>query len=159
MALGDFTQFNQFRLDLGLKTHDLLNDTLKVALIKGAVSGGLDPLATTANPCWGAGGSTNLATHQVATGSVYTTGGAALTSKTFTLIASNVATLRSAVVAWAVDPAGFTNARWAILYNDTQAAKKCIGYIDLGSARGITNEGISINWYGSTRDVLTISPS
>ena len=158
MALGDFTLFNQFRLDLGLGVHDLLNNTLRVALIKGAVSSGLDPLATTANPCWGAGGSTNLSTHQVATGSVYLTGGLTLVGKTFTVV-SNVATLRASVAAWSVDASGFTNARWAILYNDTQTAKKAIGFIDLGSVRSIVAEGISLNWFGSTRDVLTISAS
>ena len=158
MALGDFTLFQQFRLDLGLKQHDLLNDTLKVALIKGAASGGLDPLTTTANPCWGSGGSTNLLTHQVATGSVYLTGGLALVGKTWTTV-SGAATLRASVVAWSVDASGFTNARWAVLYNDTQAAKKAIGFLDLGSVRSIQTEGISLNWYGSTRDVLTIGPT
>jgi len=158
MALGDFTIFQQARLDLGLALHDLLNNTLKVALIKGASSGGFDPSTTTANPCWGTGGATNLATHQVATGSVYASGGLTLTGKTWTTV-SGAATLRASVAAWSVDASGFTNARWAILYNDTQAAKKAIGYIDLGTVRGINSEGISLNWYGSTRDVLTIGPT
>jgi hypothetical protein len=158
MALGDFTLFQQFRLDLGLKAHDVLNDTLKVAFIKGAASGGLDPLTTTANPCWGSGGLTNLLTHQVATGSVYLTGGITLAGKTWTTV-NGAAVLRASVAAWSVDASGFTNARWAILYNDTQAAKKAIGFLDLGSARSIVTEGISLNWYGSTRDVLTIGPT
>lgn len=158
MALGDFTLFNQFRLDLGLKVHDVLNDTLKVALIRGAVSSGIDPTATTANPCWGTGGSTNLLTHQVATGTVYLTGGITLAGKTW-LTASGAATLRASVAAWSVDASGFTNARWAILYNDTQATKKAIGFIDLGSVRSIQSEGLSLNWFGATRDVLTIGPT
>jgi hypothetical protein len=156
MALGDFTLFNQFRLDLGSGVHDLVNNTLKVALIKGLGAGGLNPLATTANPCWGSGGTTNLSTHQVNTGTVYLTGGATLGGKSWGLVVG-VATLRASVVAWSVDGSGFTDASWAILYNDTQAAKKAIGFVDLGSVRGIRSEGLSLNWFGSTRDVLTIS--
>jgi hypothetical protein len=158
MALGDFTIFQQFRLDLGTKVHDVLADTLKVALIRGSTSGGLDPLTTTANPCWGSGGTTNLLTHQVATGTVYLTGGITLAGKTWTT-ASGAATLRASVAAWSVDASGFTNARWAILYNDTQAAKKAIGFVDLGSVRSIQSEGLSLNWFGATRDVLTIGPT
>jgi hypothetical protein len=31
-----------------------------------------------------------------------------------------------------------TNARWAIIYNSTDANKRCLGYVDLGSDRDLT---------------------
>jgi len=158
MALGDFTLFNRFRLDLGLAAHDLLNNTLKVALIKGASSGGIDPLATAMNPCWGAGGTVNLASAEVTAGSVYLAGGTTLSGKTF-VESGGAAYLQASVAAWGVDASGFTNARWAVLYNDTQPAKKAIGFIDLGSVRSLAVEGLSLNWSGPTRYVLSVSAS
>lgn len=60
MASGDIVWFDQALLNLGEKVFDLSSDTLKLGIVKSAANSGIDPAASTSDPCWGAGGSTNL---------------------------------------------------------------------------------------------------
>ena len=85
MAVGDITWFRAGLLAVGTKLIDLNADTIKLGLVKSAANSGIDPTNITADPRWGAGGTTNLSTSQVATGTSYTTGGPSLTTKTFAL--------------------------------------------------------------------------
>jgi hypothetical protein len=59
----------------------------------------------------------------------------------------------------AQDAAGFTNARWGIIYNNTDANKRAIAFIDLGSDRSIVSGSLTLDWSGATNDVLTITQS
>lgn len=152
MPAGDIIWFRQALLDLGVKRHDLTADAIKVGL----TTGGTTPSATTADPRWGAGGTTNFAAEEVVTGTSYSAGGPTLASVTWTLI-SNVPTLRATDPVIAQDAAGFTNARWGIVYNNTDAGKRALGFIDLGSARSIQTGSLTINFGGSGTDVFTIT--
>lgn len=152
MAAGDIFWFRQALLDLGKKLHDLSADTIKVGLTIGTTT----PSVTTADPRWGAGGSTNFATEEVATGASYSAGGPTLASVTWAL-ASNVPTLRATDPVIAQDATGFTNGRWGIIYNSTDAGKRALGAIDLGSARSIVSGALTLNFGGAGTDVLTIT--
>lgn len=152
MAAGDIAWFRQALLDLGKKLHDLSADTLKV----GITTGGTTPLATTADPRWGAGGTTNFAAEEVATGTSYSAGGPSLASVTWSLV-SNEPTLRATDPVIAQDASGFTNGRWGIIYNSTDAGKRAIGFIDLGSSRSIQTGALTLNFGGAGTDVLTIT--
>ena len=66
MAAGDFVWFNAAKLKLGQKKIHLGTDTFKFAFISNSVT----PTAATADPCFGAGGTTNLATYEVSGGNV-----------------------------------------------------------------------------------------
>lgn len=79
MALGDFTPFRQFKLDLGNKIHDLDSDTWKVGLITSAVT----PAASDAAPHWGGTGTTNFATNEVTPGGNYAANGPSLASVSY----------------------------------------------------------------------------
>lgn len=140
MAEGDFIRFNQFKLDRGKGVHDLSSDTIKWAIIKGAANGGLDPTAATADPRWGAGGTTNLSTHEVTAGGNYAANG--LTAAVSWTESSGSVTLDLSASApqlqWLQDASNPTNARWIIAYNDTAAGKQAIGYIDLGAVKDMT---------------------
>lgn len=141
MAQGDVVLFNEFYEDLGLKVHNLETDVLKLGL----VTNGVTPSATTADPRWGAGGSTNLSSNQVTPGGNYSTGGPTIANNTYTE-AAGVATLDGDNVAISQNASNPTNARWGIIYNDTSAGKEAIGYVDLGSVFDLSSGDLNINW-------------
>lgn len=131
MAQGELVPFNAGVLAALNGTIDLEADTFKLGLITSS----LTPDATTASPCWGAGGSTNLTTYQVTPGGNYATGGPT--------IANTAVTESSGTVKWdgdditiAQNASNPTTARWGIVYSDTAANKNAFAYVDLG---GITD--------------------
>jgi len=155
MATGDIKWFAQGLHDLGSKLHNLASDSLYVGLVTSVTT----PTVATAAPHWGGTGTTNFASNQVSTGTGYTTGGKLLTGVTWTVV-SGVPTLRAGIVTWSQDAStGFTNALWGIIYNSTDANKRALGYIDLGTARGITAGSLTLDWSGATNDILTITQS
>lgn len=133
MASGDITVFHQFKVDMGNKIHDLDTDTYKLGLITTAAT----PAATAAAPHWGGTGTTNYATNQVTPGGNYATGGPSLASVDFINSAGTVP-WRAAKVSIAQDAANPTNARWGIIYNSTDANKRAVAFVDLGSDRDLT---------------------
>jgi hypothetical protein len=152
MATGDIRWFAQALHDLGNKIHDLDGDALRVGLITSAAT----PAIGATSPHWGGTGTTNFATSQVATGTAYATGGPTLASVTWSVV-SSVPTLRAAILTIAQDASGFTNARWGIVYNNTDANKRAIAFIDLGSDRSIVGGALTIDWSGANNDILTIT--
>lgn len=154
MATGDIKWFAQALLDLGNKIHDMDGDTLKLGLITSAST----PALSTAAPHWGGTGTTDLSASQVATGTAYTTGGPTLGSVTWSLV-SNVPTFRAATVTVNQDVSGFTNARWGIIYNSSDANKRAIAFVDLGADRSIQGGALTIDWSGADNDILTITQS
>lgn len=154
MATGDIKWFAQALLNLGEKIFDLSSDTLKVGIIDSTIT----PAVSTADPCWGAGGTTNFAGEQVATGGTSYTGPQTLASVTWALV-SNVPTLRATDITLNQDASGFTDGRWAIIYDDSASNKNCLGFIDLGSARSLVTGQLVINFGGAGTDVLTLTQS
>lgn len=138
MATGDIKWFAQGLHDLGNKIHDLDSDDWRLGIINSTVT----PAVNTASPHWGGTGTTNLATNQVATGTAYT-GPITLSSESWTLGATG-GTMDFADVTVAQDASGFTNGRWGIVYNNTDANKRAIGYIDFGSDRSIVGGSLLI---------------
>src|SRR5690606_42010805 len=106
MAKGDVTWFDAGLKALGDKEVDLGGGQIKLGLITSAVT----PTATTAGPCWGPGGSTNLSTSQVSTGGTSYTGPITLGSLSRTDV-SCVMSFDSACIALVVAGRGFTKAR------------------------------------------------
>ena len=150
MASGDIVWFDQALLDLGKEGHQLATDTLKLGLITAVVT----PATTTSNPCWGAGGTTNLSTNAVGTATAWT-GPVTLASVTW-VITGGTPTLDAAdPTAIAQDAGGFTDARWGIIYNDTATNKNAIAYLDLGSARSIVTGPLTITFNAS--GILTLN--
>lgn len=138
MSAGDFKWFAQGLHDLGNKIHDLDADDLRLGYITDAVT----PAVNTTAPHWGGTGTTNFASNQVATGTAYT-GPIALASESWVAGATGPV-LDSADIAVAQDAAGFTNARWGIIYNNTDANKRALGFVDLGSNRSIVGGPLTL---------------
>lgn len=154
MAVGDIRWFAQGLHDLGEKIHDLSSDTYKVGLITSVAT----PTIGTAGPHWGGTGTTDFNTNEVTPGGNYDAEGETLGSVTWTVV-SSVPTFRAADVVVLQNASNPTNARWGIIYNSTDANKRCIGFIDLGSDRNLTTGDFTINFGGAGTDVLTLTQS
>lgn len=146
MAQGEITLFNQFKKDLGLKIHNLDTDTYKLALVKSAANGGIDPVASTADPRWGAGGTTNLSSSEVTAGGNYSSGGISLGDVTWTDESGTMEWDAPTNPSWAVDASNPTNARWGIIYNDTATGKQAVAFVDLGADKDMTAGDLDVTW-------------
>ena len=144
MARGDIKWFASALLELGQEVHNLGADSLRLGIVTNLPV----PTMNTPGPAWGAGGSTNLSSNQVALGTGYT-GPIALASVTWSQVA-NVPTLAANSVVIPQDVAsGFANGAYGIIYNDTAANKQCLGFLDLGGPVGNANGPININFNSS----------
>lgn len=143
MAAGTVTVFDQFLQDVGRKVHQLETDVIKLGLITNAVT----PTASTADPRWGAGGTTNFATNEVTPGGNYSANGPDI-SATYSQ-AAGTATFDAGDVSIAQNGSNPTTARWGIGYNSTSAGKEVVFFIDLGSVIDLSTGAFSIVWNGS----------
>ena len=132
MAKGDFLFFNDFVDDIGKGLHNLDTGTFKMALVTNATV----PTVTTADPTWGAGGTTNFATNEVS-GTNYAAGGIDITS-TFSTTAAVGTFDGTTNPAWTQHAAGPTDIRWGIIYNDSAANKDAVGFVDMGGGADIS---------------------
>lgn len=156
MATGTVKWFAQGLLDLGNKIHNLSSDDIRMGIVTTATV----PAVTTAGPHWGGTGTTNFLSSQVVvTGTSYTAP-VILTSETWTTV-SGVPTFRADVVNLAQDASGFTNGAYGIIYNNTDANKRAIAYVELSAAGALSlvAGAVSIDWNGATNDILTITQS
>ncbi len=154
MASGDIKWISGGLLAIGKKIHDLSSDTFKVGLTTSAVT----PAIADTDGRWGASGSVNYSTNEVTPGGNYSAGGPSLASVTWTNV-SNVPTLRATDLVISQHASNPTNARWAVIYNNTDASKRAIAFIDLGSARDLTTGDFTINFGGAGTDILTLTQS
>lgn len=153
MAAGDLHWFGQALHDLGNKQHDLSNDVLKLVIVTSATV----PTLTTAAPHFGGTGTTNFASTQVATGGTSYTGPITLTSKSWTNVAG-VPRLRADIINLAQDASGFTNGAYGIVFNNSDASKRALGYVELGAV-SLVSAPLAIDWNGVSNDMLTLNPT
>lgn len=153
MAAGDFKWFAQALHDLGNKIHDLDNDDLRMGIVTGVT-----PAVNTAAPHWGGTGTTNYASSQVATGGTSYTGPIVLTSEAWTLAATG-ATMDVADISLAKDASGFTNGGYGIIYNNTDANKRAIGFIEISSTDAASLVTGTINITMNASGILALAQS
>ncbi len=127
MAAGTLKWFAQGLHDLGNKIHDLDSDDWRMGIVTGVT-----PAVNTTAPHWGGTGTTNYATSQVATGGTSYTGPIVLTAEAWALNATGAA-MDFADISLAQDASGFTNGGYGIVYNNTDANKRAIGYVEISS--------------------------
>jgi hypothetical protein len=143
MAVGDVTIFNKFKEDIGRSVHNLHTNTIKLGLVTSSVT----PAASTSDPRWGAGGSTNLSSNEVTPGGNYSTGGPTIANTTYT-VTSATATFDGDNVTILQNASNPSNAEWGIIYNDTAAGKQAIAFIELGGVDLSAGE-FAVNWNAS----------
>lgn len=115
--MAAYNKFNQFVADVGLKIHNLNTDTLNVYLTNAT------PVAT--NTVYNTPA-------DLSSGGGYTAGGAAVSGTAYSQSSGTASLTGSTVVFTATT--GFGPFRYAVLYNNTAAAKNLIGFWDYGSA-------------------------
>ncbi len=143
MATGSCTFFDRFILDLGDKVHLLSSDNINMGIVTNTTV----PTAATADPRWGAGGTTNFSSNEVTPGGNYSTGGPELTAvitDPWTAVTGG-AKLDLDNVSIAANASNPTGAYWGIVYNNTATGKQCIGFIELGTAVDLTG-GLTVTW-------------
>jgi len=132
MAAGDFVIFNEALVALFNGTHDLDTHDIKLAILDNTTT----PSAATATPALGD-------FTEVGSGGTYVAGG---TSLTISLTqAAGVLTFDSTTnPSWAADAGNDVDAYWGLLYNNTDAGKAAIGFIDLGGPIDMTATSIDV---------------
>lgn len=161
MAQGTFALFNEFAESIADGRIDLDTHTFKVGLVTLQVGGSPTISATTAVPTWGAGGTTNISTSEVAAGGGYTAGGATLASVTYNRSAG-VATFDAADVTWTSSGSGDpATIKTTVIYSDTATNKDCIGFIDMTTdgttAISMLSGNVGITWNASGIFTLTVN--
>lgn len=144
MAAGDVFFFDQWLVDVAEKLHDHENDDFKYGLI----TSGATPAITAADPRWGSGGTTNYSTSQVTPGGNYSSGGPSIANPSVVL-SSGQAVIDGDDISIAQNASNPTNARWAIIYNNTDTGKRCVGYVDLGAAIDLSAGAFANAWNAS----------
>ena len=137
MAAGEFFLFNDFARQMGnaVDRTTFPTDQLMVALVDDTIT----PTVADVTPTW-----SDYSANEVS-GANYTAGGKQITNRTWTEV-GGVGTLEGDDLVWVQSVSGFTNARWAIVYNTTQAADIAIGFIDLGADVDSTVDDVEIIW-------------
>lgn len=139
MATGDIVFFNEakaFMLDGGWEAAD----DIKVAICDNTVA----PTAATATPA--------LADFtQVGTAGSYVSGGTSLgTWGSFITQSGGTVTFDSATnPTWAQNASNDTDAYWGIVYNDTDAGKVALCYVELGGPVNMATGSLTITWNAS----------
>lgn len=140
MAAGDITVFNEakaFMQDGGFEAAD----TIKLALVTSATT----PTASTVSP-------TLADFTQVTAGGNYVSGGETLDTLG-NMVTQSGGTMTfddtGASVSWLQNASNPTNARFGIIYNDTDASDQAIAFIDLGGTIDMTAGDLTITWNAS----------
>ena len=145
MAAGDLTVFNEakaFMVDGGFESADII----KCALITSATV----PTASTANPRLAA------FTEVAATGS-YTAGGVSL-GDLGTCVTQSGGTMTfdsTTDPSWAQNASSPATARYAVVYNSTDATGRAFCFIDLGATIDLTAGSLTITWNASGLFTIT----
>jgi hypothetical protein len=141
MARGDVKLFASFlKASKSGLAFNLATDAIKLAIVTATTV----PTVSTADPRYGAGGTTNFATNAVPTGTGYPAP-VSLTSLTY-VQSAGVDTFDAADVTIPQDASGFTTGAYGILYDSTVAGNYCIGFVDLGGPVGIQSGPLQIVW-------------
>jgi len=153
MAQGTVTMFQEFLGSLGLGEFNLNTDLYKIGLITAAAT----PGTTDADPGWAAGRTTNFLANESTPGGNYSTGGADITNTWAEAAGVGKFDAADQSPYLAVDASNPTVVRWGIIYNDTDADKKAIGFIDMGASFDATTGDINITWNASGIFTFTLS--
>ena len=148
MARGDYADFEEAALYFGSGVFDLTSDTIKVGLVDDTIT----PSADDGTPTWG-----DYSANEVSTGGGYVADGLTLSGVTFTE-AGGVATFDdTGNISLAQDGSGFTDAYWAIIYDDDAASDQAIGFLDLGGPVSEQAGTVTITWNAGGIATVTVS--
>ncbi len=127
--------YNIFKSEIMKKSIDLVNDTIKVALLNSSHSFNASSVA---NSAW-----SDVSANEI-TGVGYSAGGATLANKTVTADnTDNEGVFDADNASW---PASTISARHAVIYNDSTTPKYLIASIDFLETKNSSNGNFLIEW-------------
>jgi hypothetical protein len=148
MAADALVFYNSFTEALGDNTIDLDNDTFNVALFTSSYT----PNVATQSQY-------SALTNEVANGNGYTTGGAALTTVTWSQT-GGTATFDAADTEWTASGGPIT-ARYAVVYSVTATGNDLVGYVLLDNTPAdvtVTDTNtLTIQWHAN--GIFTLAPA
>jgi hypothetical protein len=103
------------------------------------------PATDDPDPCYGAGGSTDMSTGKQEGGS-FTVGGLVLATPAVSVVGGVPQLDFGDPAQWAKNAANPTACWFGIIYDDTTANKNCVGYVDLGGVFDATTGPLDIAW-------------
>lgn len=125
--------YNKALLKIFNKEISWLNDTIKVMLV-----------GTAYTPDRAVHEFKSQVTNEI-TGTGYSAGGVALTSKTSSVDSlTGILTLDAADTVWINTT--LNNFRYAVLYDDSHSSDALLGYLDLGVATSTLSQNLAIEW-------------
>jgi hypothetical protein len=151
MAAGQFSWFAQGLHDLGNKIHDLDGDDFRMGIVTTVNV----PTVDEAAPHWAGTGTTNLSTNEVGLATGYA-GPIVLSTEAWALNATGAAMDFDDIVI-AQDASGFTNGAWGIVYNNTDANKRALGFLEIAVAGDAGNVAGSLSITMNASGVLALS--
>jgi hypothetical protein len=156
MAAGDVKLMSSFVTAMANMTpaDKWGSDQIKVALITSSTT----PSQTDSDARWGAGGGQNYSTNEVTPGGNYSAGGVVLSGTAVVNSTTHTNLNATSPVTWAANASNPTNARYAILYDNTTANKEVLGYIDLGGNTSLV-PGLQLNLAGVSSGTATLYQS
>lgn len=135
MSAGDVVLFDRAKLNLVNGVHVMDTDVIKLAILTNAVV-----------PVEGAAAPIFADYTEVTTAGTYTAGGI-----TLTVVLSEVSGIGKCNVTnnptWLADALNGTDAYWGLIYNDSDATKRAIGFIDLGGVQDMVAEDLNVIWH------------
>jgi len=139
MAAGDVSLFDQFLVDLANGEHDMDADEFKLAFITDTVT----PTTATAVPHFNGTGTTDLSANEL-TGGAISAGGVVIASTAITLV-STLAQFDGTDVSIAVNASNPTAVDYGIIYNNTNASKLCVAFLEFTANTTLVN-GFTVTW-------------
>ena len=140
MSIAAFNKFNNFVYALGLGGINLSSDTLKLALTNVA------PVATNTQY-------SNLT--EIASGNGYTTGGATLTTTSYSQTNGTAKLIVAAAnPTWTATGGSMATFRYYVVYDSTASGSPLIGWWDFGSAVTLTVGQTFTPVFDSTNGIL-----
>lgn len=136
--MATYTKFNDFVEQLGLKTHNLSTDTLKVMLTNSA------PVATN---------TVKTDITEISAGNGYTAGGDDITNTWSE--SSGTATLGATDVTFTASGGTIGPFRYAVIYNDTATSDNLVCWFDYGSSITLADTETFTVDFGASLATLT----
>jgi len=149
MAAGDISIFDKAKHNLGLKKIELETDTFNLMLFDAAAT---DPVDTATDPRYAASGNPDYSdgTFEVTAGGNYAAGGKSIGAVTWTESGGTVTwDTADANTQWSLHASNPADARHGVIYDNTNAAKEAICWLDLGSTFDMTAGDLTITWNAS----------
>jgi hypothetical protein len=149
--MAAFVVFDKFKYNLGLGTlFDMSANTFKAMLFD---TGATDPTGTETDPRFAASGTPDFSdgSYEVAeTSGNYPAGGSSIGTVSWVEASGTVTwDTGTAALLWSSHASNPLTAEHVVIYNDSNATKECVGFLDLPQTFDMTTGDLTLTWDAS----------